>query len=106
MFRSFRIGTTPEVQGGMTYQLKTKREDLVMKKMICFVTGALLLTAGSVLAAESPSEELLPSPYFIDEVHCDGINVHDISESWLLSKDDVDAAKKVERKETSLAIPI
>ena len=71
-----------------------------MKKMICFVTGALLLTAGSVLAAESPSEELLPSPYFIDEVHCDGINVHDISESWLLSKDDVDAAKKVERKET------
>ncbi|MEK6705427.1 MAG: hypothetical protein AABZ06_06540 [Bdellovibrionota bacterium] len=71
-----------------------------MKKMICFVIGAFLMTVGSVLAAKSPSEELLPSPYFIDEVHCEGINVLDISESWLLSKEDVDAAKKVEGKET------
>jgi hypothetical protein len=57
-----------------------------------------LLLAGAVCHAAEPGvpDDALPSPYFIDEIHCSGINLPNIKEGWLLTQDEVEPARKVE----------
>lgn len=64
-----------------------------MKNLV--ITLALLTSVISQAQEPAPVEGL-PSPYFIDEVHCTGINVPIIHEGWLLTKEEVEPARKVE----------
>jgi len=70
-----------------------------MKKMIMLALGVFLATTASVYADELPREEGLPSPYFIDEVHCEGNHVHEVRGGFY-APDEVEAANKVESHES------
>src|SRR5579862_1744614 len=82
---------------------KTRR--LKMKTQALILSFFLILTTASALAASPDAErdtygDGLPSPYFVDDVHCQGNRVREVNEGWLLSKDEVEAARKVENQET------
>jgi len=72
-----------------------------MKKYLLLLILPILLK--SVTAVASASEDAnagpLPSPYFVDEVHCTGLNSPNIQETWLLSKEEVEPAKKLEQED-------
>jgi hypothetical protein len=82
----------------MSFRLELKNGDSDMKKMLIFSFAIFLITTASVFAADP--EELLPSPYFVDDVHCAGNHVREVTEGWLLSKDEVEASQKVETQDT------
>ena len=62
-----------------------------------FLLGLLLFIGGPAFA--QVADEGLPSPYFIDEVHCSGLNVHDVRANWLLAEEEVAPARKIEDAE-------
>lgn len=92
----------------MTQSLRKIKEEISMKVsnhlspllIANLLASAALFMWSPVYGSENSAEDTLPSPYFIDELHCSGINVRDINEGWLLSKDEVEAARKVEHQET------
>ncbi len=62
----------------------------------------IFLVSLAALAGEpgfNSTEAPLASPYFVDEMHCSGINTPEISEGWLLSKEEVEPARKLTQEE-------
>lgn len=43
-------------------------------------------------------DDTLPSPYFIDDVHCENLKFREISESWLFPKDKVNTASQIKNR--------
>ncbi len=70
-----------------------------MKSLFTWITLPLLALSLQTRADDPPPPEGLPSPYFVDELHCSGIHVRDIREGWLLEADEVEPARKVDQAE-------
>lgn len=89
-----------------------------MKSIVFFAIGFFLICVRLVLAAPfeertappaipaGPSqsladlrEESLASPYFIDELHCDGLFISQTKRGWNVSMEDLKAVRRLEEKE-------
>jgi hypothetical protein len=67
-----------------------------------FLTIFLMAQATLAYADNDPvytQDDVLPSPYFIDGVHCIGTNQKEVSESWLVSKEEVEITQQIESQE-------
>ncbi|MBI1860428.1 MAG: hypothetical protein HYR96_05880 [Deltaproteobacteria bacterium] len=70
------------------------------KLISLFVLGILLLGTQSAWAADADKEaDTLPSPYFIDGLHCEGLPQSKRVVTWFASDEEVEIAKRVASQE-------
>jgi hypothetical protein len=70
-----------------------------MKIIHWFWLIAMVLFTSIASIHASPTEPPLESPYFIDAVHCSGFSAREVTESWLVAKEEVEITKKIEDQE-------
>ena len=66
----------------------------ILGSMILALLTAIATQAQDTALAEGP----LASPYFVDEMHCSGLNSPEVEETWLLSREEVEPAKKLSQQ--------